>query len=66
MDAVHWLLGEGGWAFKDEFKDSLHGAHYLREIYLKANPRFDARVTVPVLWDKKTNTIGKIHHDHRR
>ncbi len=29
----------------------------LREVYVKADPNYTGRVTVPVLWDKKTNTI---------
>ncbi|KAG0045448.1 hypothetical protein BGZ83_009347 [Gryganskiella cystojenkinii] len=58
MDAVHWLLGEGGWHFEDDgFRDSLFGSKFLKEIYLKADPEYSDRVTVPVLWDKKTNTI---------
>ncbi|GJJ68568.1 glutathionyl-hydroquinone reductase [Entomortierella parvispora] len=57
VDSVHYILDEGGWEFKDEFRDSLYRSHYLREIYLKADPQYDARVTVPVLWDKKTKTI---------
>lgn len=60
MDSVHWLLDEGGWQFNEEFKDSLHGSQYLKEIYVKADPQYNARVTVPVLWDKKTRTIGKV------
>ncbi len=30
---------------------------YLYEVYLKVDPRYTGRVTVPILWDKKTNTI---------
>lgn len=30
---------------------------YLKESYLKADPNYDGRVSVPVLWDKKQGTI---------
>lgn len=42
--------------------DTVNNAQYIREIYFKANPNYDARFTVPVLWDKKLNTIGKWWH----
>jgi putative glutathione S-transferase len=29
----------------------------LKEIYFKADPNYAGRITVPVLWDKKRNTI---------
>jgi putative glutathione S-transferase len=51
---------EGGWAFSNgsgEFPDLLHGASYLREIYTRADPNYTGRVTTPVLWDKKEETI---------
>ena len=37
--------------------DPIFNAHFLREIYLKADSCYSGRVTVPVLWDKKTKTI---------
>ena len=36
---------------------TLHDAATLGEIYLKTNPKYSGRVTVPVLWDKKRGTI---------
>ncbi|PSB03305.1 glutathione S-transferase family protein [Merismopedia glauca] len=47
------ILGDQGW----RFSDSVNHAQYLPEIYLKANPKYTGRVTVPVLWDKQTQTI---------
>jgi hypothetical protein len=32
--------------------DPLFGAHYLSEIYFKAEPNYTGKYTVPVLWDK--------------
>ena len=43
---------ENGWEF-GESGDSLYGLNYLYQLYLKAAPDYQGRVTVPVLWDKK-------------
>ncbi len=54
------LSTEQGWRFGDypgADRDALNGATYLREIYMRADPDFTGRVTVPVLWDKQTKTI---------
>ena len=59
LSVVHWLMGEGGWSFDDGpgVVPDPDGAHYLYEIYLRADPRFSGRVTVPVLWDRERRTI---------
>jgi len=44
---------ENGW----EMTDSLNGLELLYQLYLKADPSYEGRVTVPVLWDKQTETI---------
>ncbi|MCX5493245.1 glutathione S-transferase family protein [Kaistia dalseonensis] len=57
---VNWLMLENGWTFDPGpgvTPDVLNGAHYLYEIYRKADPDYTGRVTVPVLWDKQTQTI---------
>ncbi|OCF36082.1 glutathione S-transferase Gst3 [Kwoniella heveanensis BCC8398] len=38
-------------------QDHLFGFSHLRELYFKAQPDYDARFTVPVVWDKKTNSL---------
>ncbi len=52
---------EDGWIFDDSFNeatiDHLHGFKYLREVYQKADPKITTSVTVPILWDKQTDTI---------
>lgn len=52
---------DDGWTFATGFPgttgDSLHGAAFLREVYLRASPRASGRVTVPVLWDRARATI---------
>lgn len=58
VDVVHWHLEENGWPFKDGYEDSLYGSKFVRELYFKAESDYGGRFTVPVLWDKKTQTIG--------
>ncbi|KAJ2712685.1 S-glutathionyl-(chloro)hydroquinone reductase [Coemansia spiralis] len=63
VSVVHYLLGPNGWEFASPSEvpgatlDDVNGARYIRELYLKADPEYSARFTVPVLWDKKQNTI---------
>src|SRR4030095_16948541 len=60
LSVVHWLMGENGWTFAEApgvVPDPIHGARFLHEIYTRAQPRYTGRVTVPVLWDKATDTI---------
>ena len=54
-----WILDQG-WHFGDypgAGRDELNQAEWLHQIYTKAAPNFTGRATVPVLWDKKTQTI---------
>ncbi|KAF2670390.1 hypothetical protein BT63DRAFT_424333 [Microthyrium microscopicum] len=51
---------EKGWEFTGTFaadKDPLYGFRYLRQFYEKVAPGYTGIVTVPMLWDKKTETI---------
>jgi len=48
-------LLERGWAFP--LPDPLTGSSYIYELYQQADPLFTGHPTVPVLWDKQTNTI---------
>ena len=60
LSVVHWLLRERGWTFDEGqgvIPDPIFGASLLREFYVKAQSDYSGRVTVPVLWDRKTNTI---------
>ena len=47
--------GPNGEAFGT--KDHLYDFSRIREIYFKADPDYSGRFTVPVLWDKKLQTI---------
>ncbi len=60
LSAAGSFMGEDGWAFHDEpgvIPDTVNGAHYLREVYARADPGYTGRVTTPVLFDKETGTI---------
>jgi putative glutathione S-transferase len=60
LSVVHWHMGEHGWEFREGpgcTRDHVHGARFLHEVYTKAKSDYTGRVTVPVLWDKKENTI---------
>lgn len=51
---------ENGWTFDKETGstgDDLNNFTYLYEAYVKSVPDYTGRVTVPVLWDKKTSQI---------
>lgn len=37
--------------------DPLYGLKNTRELYLKADPEYNGRYTVPILWDKREETI---------
>ncbi|TEB24566.1 glutathione S-transferase [Coprinellus micaceus] len=56
-------MDEHGWPFAsvDPYPgaehDPLYGSKHVKDLYLKADPDFGGRFTVPVLWDKKTETI---------
>jgi putative glutathione S-transferase len=48
---------DDGWEFSETYPDPLYDAAYLRDIYVRADPEYTGRVTVPVLWDRKEETI---------
>lgn len=58
---VDWFLDDEGWRFYPQHEgateDHLYGFDHLRHLYKKADDRYTGRVTVPVLWDRKTERI---------
>jgi len=46
---------ENGWEFEDP--EALYGFTCAHQLYTKADPKYCGRVSVPILWDKKTETI---------
>ena len=60
VSVVDPRMGENGWEFGDypgATIDHVNGADFLHEVYTKSRPDMTGRVTVPVLWDKKTSAI---------
>jgi putative glutathione S-transferase len=53
VTVVDPIMLENGW----EMTDSLYNLDFLYQLYLKADADYEGRVTVPVLWDKQTETI---------
>ncbi|WFD00798.1 glutathionyl-hydroquinone reductase [Malassezia yamatoensis] len=66
---VDTFLGEKGWCLGEVDTDRPHNpangpkipghenARYVRDLYLAADPDYELRATVPILWDTKHNTI---------
>jgi putative glutathione S-transferase len=52
---------DNGWEFDtdaaSDYTDPLYQFNYAYQLYLKSNPEYQGRVTVPILWDKQTQTI---------
>ena len=60
LSIVDPYMGKNGWEFHDRdgaTVDHLGGADYLWQVYVAAKSDYSGRVTVPVLWDKKTGTV---------
>ena len=64
VSVVHPDMLDKGWQFATRDNayagatvDHLYGFEYLHQLYQKSKPDITSRVTVPVLWDKKTQQI---------
>ncbi|KAI1386170.1 glutathione S-transferase [Hypoxylon trugodes] len=70
FSSVHWYMGEKGWRFptpedtdaagENVIPDPVPGHEsytHLRQLYFGVDPEYKGRFTVPVLFDKKANTI---------
>ena len=60
LSVVHPFMGDKGWTFAEGagvIADPIVNASYLYEVYVAAKPDYTGRVTVPILWEKKINTI---------
>jgi glutathionyl-hydroquinone reductase len=53
VTVVEPIMLENGW----EMSDPLYELEFLYQLYLQADANYEGRVTVPVLWDKQTQTI---------
>jgi len=60
VSVTHWLMGDQGWTFaqgEGVVPDPLFNSRYLHELYTRADPHYSGRASVPVLWDRHTQTI---------
>jgi glutathionyl-hydroquinone reductase len=60
LSIVDPIIRDNGWTFTENtdcIPDVVNNKTYLHEVYSLADPTYTGRVTVPVLWDKKTYTI---------
>jgi putative glutathione S-transferase len=60
MSVVDPIRDEKGWAFREgegHGADPVCGFAYLSESYLRSDPAFTGRVTVPAIWDRVTERI---------
>jgi len=60
MSVVNAFMGDEGWTFAPGdgvIVDPIFNATNVHEIYTAAQADYTGRVTVPILWDKKTHTI---------
>jgi glutathionyl-hydroquinone reductase len=66
LSIVDPVISDFGWKFSDKpgcIPDTVDRADYLWEVYVKSDPNYTGRVTVPVLWDKQS---GKIVNNESR
>ncbi len=66
LSIVDPVISDRGWKFTDRegcIADKVNNADYLWEVYVKSDPHYTGRVTVPVLWDKQS---GKIVNNESR
>jgi putative glutathione S-transferase len=60
VSVVNHFMGAQGWTFHEGdgvIPDPALDVEFLHQLYTEAEPNFSGRVTVPMLWDKKTGTI---------
>ena len=60
ISIVDWHMTEDGWHFSDRdgaVPDPISNHAFMRDVYTAADSTYSGRVTVPVLWDKKTKQI---------
>lgn len=60
MTVVDPIRDDRGWAFREgsgHSPDPVNGYSFLSEAYTKMDPGYRGRVTVPVLWDRRTGRL---------
>jgi glutathionyl-hydroquinone reductase len=60
LSIVDPVISDQGWQFSDYpgcTRDQVNHADYLWQVYVRSDPNYTGRVTVPVFWDKQSNQI---------
>jgi glutathionyl-hydroquinone reductase len=60
VSVVDPVIDQNSWEFSNapgSIPDFVNHTEYLWQVYLKAEPDYSGRVTVPVLWDKQSGAI---------
>jgi len=60
VSVVHPYMGDKGWHFAEfpgSTPDDVNACDYMYQVYVKAQADYSGIITVPVLWDKKQQTI---------
>jgi putative glutathione S-transferase len=60
ISVTHWLMGNQGWTFaagEGVIPDTLFNSRAMHEVYARADGSYSGRASVPVLWDRHTQTI---------
>ncbi|MBL4791020.1 MAG: glutathione S-transferase C-terminal domain-containing protein [Kordiimonadaceae bacterium] len=60
VSVVEPALTDQGWKFgpyPGSNMDTVNGANFMHELYTRIDPNFTGRATVPLLWDKVTQTV---------
>jgi putative glutathione S-transferase len=60
ISVTHWLMGAQGWSFapgEGVIADPLSGVQYIHQLYVRSDPAYSGKVTVPILWDNHTQRI---------
>ncbi|MDX8393471.1 MAG: glutathione S-transferase family protein [Mariprofundales bacterium] len=55
VTVVHPHMLQNGWQF--DGAEKIYGFEYAHQLYTLADKEYSGRVTIPLLWDKKTKTI---------
>lgn len=61
VSILDYELGENGWFWSGrdgtDAVDPVNGFKFIKEVYYSVDPNYNARFTIPVLYDKKLKTI---------
>lgn len=57
VSVVEPVTDDFGWRFTENRPDHLFGSDNIYRLYVRADPTYTGRASVPIFWDKELNTI---------